>query len=137
MERLSQVVLVLAGLMYLIFGVIFLIGPVGAGKVAGFEPIGHSGRTEIRAFYGGMELGIGGFLLAGVWLKSWRRSGLWLVVLLLSFTAIGRGIGFAFERQAAGIHILYVLIEAGFAMFGGLCLFLDRPRGTAGMGASA
>ena len=57
MERFSQVVLVLAGLMYLVFGVIFLVSPAGAGKVAGFEPIGHEAYETIievrRAEIGG------------------------------------------------------------------------------------
>jgi hypothetical protein len=102
--------------MFLVFGVIFLVGPAGAGRVAGFETMGAYGRTEIRAFYGGMEVGLGAFLLAAVWVRSWSCPALWLVALLVGATAAGRAIGFAVEGQATGIHVVYVAIEAGLAL---------------------
>ncbi len=126
MRSFGRVVLVLSGLMFLVFGVIFLVAPSGAGRVAGFEAAGAYGRTEIRAFYGGMEVGLGAFLLVGVWAKSWFRPGLWLVALLVGATAAGRALGFAVEAQAARIHVLYVAIEAGLALAAGASLIGHR-----------
>jgi hypothetical protein len=60
-----------------------------------FDPLGvtlptPAGRNEIRAAYGGMHLGVGLLLLAGVGRRERRRAALWLVVAFMGGLALGR-----------------------------------------------
>ena len=87
MRKFSVAVLILAGLGFLGFGAWLAVDPVGglAGvDIAGTAP---AGVVELRAFYGGLELGLGLFLLCCAAKPEWRTPGLWLV--LLSNLAIG------------------------------------------------
>lgn len=117
---LGKLVLVLAGLMYLVFGVGFLIGPTWLGEKAGVLPDGALGRVELRSFYGGMEVGLGLFLLgAAAARKQVRAMGLVAMAMVLGFTAAGRIIGFAVEGAMPGWTWLYALIEAVLALAAG------------------
>lgn len=87
MQSFRVIVLVLAGLGFLGFGAWLLVDPIGG--LAGVDIAGTSaaGVVELRAFYGGLELGLGAFLLACAARPAWRQPGLWLV--LLGNLAIG------------------------------------------------
>ena len=79
MERFSSLVLALAGLGFLGFGLAILVAPAAV-----LAPVGISGSAaglvELQAFYGGLEIGLGAFLLGAAWHAPWRRPGLWVVL---------------------------------------------------------
>jgi hypothetical protein len=115
-KMLGKIVLLLSGLMFLVFGIGFLIAPTWLGGKAGLIPDGPLGRVELRAFYGGMEVGLGLFLLgAAAARKQVRAMGLVAAAMLLGATALGRLVGFAVEGGMPGWTWLYVLIEAALA----------------------
>lgn len=92
MKNFAIVVLVLGGLGFLGFGAWLVVDPAGglAGvHIAATDP---AGLIELRAFYGGLELGLGAFLLACAARPAWRMPGLWL-------TALGNG-GIGLTRLA-------------------------------------
>ena len=68
----SRILLVLLGLMFLSFGVAFLLRPAQMAQMVGIELPEPTARMEIRAFYGGLEIGLAVFLFAcaatGVWI---------------------------------------------------------------------
>ena len=81
MENFGKWVLVLAGLGFLGFGVAITAAP--AAVLGGVGISGSAaGLVELRAFYGGLELGLGAFLLVCAARPAWRETGLWSVALV-------------------------------------------------------
>lgn len=122
MKNFSIVLLALAGLGFLAFGGWLVVDPAGGLATVGIAATAPAGLIELRAFYGGLELGLGAFLLACAANPGWRRPGLWL-------TALGNGgIGLA---RIAGIlatgvftpFFAYALVwELGFTVLAASCL---------------
>lgn len=84
MKSPANLVLFLAGLGFLGFGVWLLLDPAGGLAGVDIAATTPAGLIELRAFYGGLELGLGLFLLACARIPGWQRPGLWL-------TALGNG----------------------------------------------
>ncbi len=53
---------------------------------------GPVGAVELRAFYGGLELGIGAFLLLASRRRTWVEPALWLAALSMGGLALVRGV---------------------------------------------
>lgn len=81
MDRFALIVLWLAGLGFLGFGLWLLVDPVGGLAGVDIEGTTAAGVVELRAFYGGLEVGLGLFLIACAQRPGWREAGLWLVLL--------------------------------------------------------
>jgi hypothetical protein len=86
MSLLARVVLWLGGLGFLGFGLAFLVQPLETLAAAGVALQGDIAATEIRAFYGGLEVALGALLLAAD-LRGRRREG--LILSLASYGGIG------------------------------------------------
>ncbi len=67
----ARIYLRIAGALTLVFGLLYLWVPETLTAPAGFGEIGSGGLTDIRATYGGFQLGLGAFLL---WAASPPRS---------------------------------------------------------------
>ena len=117
MKLFPNVVLALCAIGFLAFGLWLLVDPAGALGKIGIEARNGTGLVELRAFYGGMELGLGLFLAWCALRPEWRQAGLWLVLLamLLGGAALGGYLGWA------------LLWELGFAALGGAALFARQP----------
>lgn len=87
MLALSRLTLWLGGLGFLAFGLAFLIAPLETFAAAGLPMQGTLAATELRAFYGGLELALGGLLIAADLNPGARRHG--LILCLASFGGIG------------------------------------------------
>lgn len=126
MKTYSRIVLVLVGLGFLGFGAWLAVSPQTA-----LEPLGihatDAGWIELRAFYGGLELGLAAFLFMAAWRDDWRRAGLWVALLG------NAGIGLTrLASLAAGgeftTYFGYALVwELGFTALAGLGLALGKP----------
>ncbi|MCE3003741.1 MAG: DUF4345 domain-containing protein [Xanthomonadaceae bacterium] len=79
MHRFAIVVLSLGGLGFLAFGLAFLVAPLATFALTGVSISGAVAAAEIMAFYGGLEIALGGLLLACAWSPSRRRDGLLLM----------------------------------------------------------
>lgn len=90
----------LSGLCFLSFGVASLLDPLGLLAAAGVMMSGDVAATEIRAFYGGLELGLGSLLLMADRYGR-RREGLWLVLASYGGIASGRSIGLVLAGQGS------------------------------------
>lgn len=114
-------VLVLAGLGFMGFGLAIVAAP---GQVLGAVGISGSpaGLVELRAFYGGLELGLGGFLLACAARPDWRQPGLWLVALSNGGIAAARLLGIGLSGEFTGFFAGALVWELGFTLAAVLAL---------------
>lgn len=82
---------------FIAVGVGFLVAPVACAVSVDLGLPTATARTDVRATYGGLDLGIGLFLALCVRRREWLRPGLVAVGLALAGFAAGRLIGLAAE----------------------------------------
>jgi hypothetical protein len=128
MESYRVLVLVLAGLGFLGFGLWFLVDPVVPLAAIGIRAEGPAAATEFRAFYGGLELGLGALLLAAAARPAWRRPGLWLVLAANGGIALGRLLGIALDGVWVPFFAYALAWELGFAALALAGLRGGRPQ---------
>lgn len=112
---LVRVVLVLAGLGFLGFGVAITWAPAQVLSGVGISGTA-AGLVELRAFYGGLELGLGAFLLACARRPDWQRPGLWLVALVNGGIGVTRLLGIALSGEFTGFFAGALVWEFGFTL---------------------
>ncbi|MEM6573475.1 MAG: DUF4345 family protein [Pseudomonadota bacterium] len=130
LDNFNILLIALAGIGFLVFGAWILATPLEAlarfGIILAPEPV-H--RIEIRAFYGGLEIGLGLLLLKFAFDRSYRRAGLWLVFASYGALAGGRIVGIVAEAgptpQMAWIALA---VELFFGVLGAVALFAGRGR---------
>lgn len=83
-----KIFLAIASIIFLIFGGIYLVSPEQIATVAGLQ-FNASGLTDIRATYGGFQIGFGLFL--GWCLRNELRYPVALVSIALIFSCVGLG----------------------------------------------
>lgn len=128
MERFRILVLALAGLGFLGFGVAITLDP--AGVLAAVGILGTpAGVVELQAFYGGLELGLGTFLLACAFQPAWRQPGLWLVALGNGGIGAVRLLGIAQSGEFTPFFAWALAWELGFTVAAGLALTGARKTG--------
>jgi len=108
-------VLLLAALGFLVFGLWFLVDPIGPLAMIGIEVSGPAAATEFRAFYGGLLTGLGLLTLAAAARPAWRVPGLWLVLAANAGIAAGRLLGVAIDGVWVPFFTWALLWELGFA----------------------
>ena len=106
LERLS---LLLAALAFGGFGVWLLIQPTALSAVD-ITLATATARTEIRGFYGGLELGLAVFFTACAIRPEWHRPGLFAQAATLFCIAAGRLVGLAIDGGDTAI-VAFMLLE--------------------------
>jgi len=86
MKNLNIVVITLAGLGFIAFGILFLCWPDMLLPGLGIQTLQAQAQVEIRAMYGGLELGLG-ILLLNCFAAERQRFGLQLT--LASYGGLG------------------------------------------------
>ena len=120
-------VLALCALGFFAFGLWLLVDAGGALAKVGIHAQTPTGLVELRAFYGGMELGLGLFLAWCALRPEWREAGLWLVVLANGGAGLARLGSALVAGTALGGYLGWALLwELGFAALGGLALTLKQ-----------
>ena len=115
MDRFRIAVLLLAGLGFLAFGVAIVAAPeavLGSVGISGTT----AGLIELRAFYGGLELGLGAFLLACAAKPAWREPGLWSVALVNGGIGAARLLGIGLTGEFTGFFAAALVWEIGFTV---------------------
>ncbi|MFK7957736.1 MAG: DUF4345 family protein [Lysobacterales bacterium] len=118
----------LSGAAFLIFGVWLLVSPLEGlasfGVNLAAEP---THRIEIRAFYGGLEIGLGLLLLKFAFSAQYRRAGLWLVVASYGALAAARIVGIVAESGAIPQMAWVALaVELALGVLGLAALMMSR-----------
>lgn len=113
-----RVVLWLSGAGFLAFGLLFLVDPAGTIDTVGIRLDSAVSVIEIRAMYGGLEIGLGVFFFVAAFRERWVRAGLGAQILTMGGLAAGRGIGMLAAGQADRLMVLYLAVEIGAAVIG-------------------
>ncbi len=122
MTWLAQLFLMLAALLFAGFGLASLFQPERIAGMVGIQPSTTAGRSEIRAVYGGLELGLGAFLVYCALDAQRLELGLLLVVLTYGAAAVGRMIGIALDRPVEAVTRRILVAEVAFAIVGSVLL---------------
>lgn len=122
MKTFPSMVVILAGLGFLAFGIWLLLDPVGGLAKVDIVGSSRAGEVELRAFYGGLEIGLGLWLLAAVQRATWRRPALWLVLFVNGGTGLARLMGIALTGVFTPFFAACLLWELGFAVLAALAL---------------
>lgn len=115
MNAFRTLVLVLAGLGFLGFGLWFLVDPIAPLAAIGITATGAPAATEFRAFYGGLEVGLAALMLYAAAKPQWRIAGLWLVIATNGGIAAGRLLGVAIDGVWVPFFTYALVWEVGFA----------------------
>jgi hypothetical protein len=122
MNTFRTLVLALAGLGFAGFGLWFLIDPITPLAAIGITTTGAPAPTEFRAFYGGLEVGLGALMLYAAAKPQWHTAGLWLVIATNGGIAAGRLLGVAVDGVWVPFFTYALVWEAGFAALAAMAL---------------
>ena len=128
----TTLLLLLAALMFGGFGVMLMLDPTWLDRWLEIRAGGAEGNTELRAFYGGMEIGLALFLVACATKPAWRGIGCVALTLLCGGTAAGRIYGFAVDHSFNAKLAAFLAIEVLFAVLP--WVIGGRPKGPASPG---
>ena len=92
-EKFSRANLLIAAVVLAAYGVLFFVLPSVLGGLVGVEFASPDAPVEIRAFYGGLELGIAAFLFACARNPRLVSAGLLFLALAFSFAGAARFLG--------------------------------------------
>ena len=129
METYRATVLALAGLGFLGFGAWFLVDPIAPLAMIGITVEGAPAATELRAFYGGLEVGLAALLLYAAVKPPWRTAGLWLVLAANAGIAAGRLLGVAIDGVWVPFFTYALVWELGFVVLAAAGLVGGRRDG--------
>ena len=119
--NLPRLSLRLAALALAGFGVALLVRPALMGTL-GIELGRPAAATEIRAFYGGLELGLALFFALASTRDAWLRPALFAQAASLGGIVLARLIGMALDGSAEPLILLFAAVEGTGAVLGALAL---------------
>ena len=122
MKTFPIALLMLAGMGFLGFGVWLIVDPVGGLATVGIAARNPAGLIELRALYGGLELGLGAFFLLCAARPDWQRPGLWAVLLGNGGIGLTRLAGIALSGVFTPFFAAALVWELGFAVLAGWAL---------------
>ena len=114
--KLAKAELLVAALVFLTFGLGFLIVPVEWAAVVDIVIPTPMARTDFRATYGGFEIGMGVFLAACALRAHWLRPGLVALTSVAAGFGAGRLVGIMAEGTASSLMLIFVVLEWTIAL---------------------
>lgn len=110
---LTSIALGIGAISFAVFGIWLMVRPRALAAVDIAADTGNA-RAEIRAMYGGLELGIAAFLALSLWRPELSEAALWFQLLALGGLVLGRLIGIGVERGGVkGLLWFFAAIETG------------------------
>ncbi len=125
MSAITKPLLWIAGLCFLGFGLAFLIDPLGTLGATGIQLQGGLASTELRAFYGGLEVALGLLLIAAARVPRFEEGGLWLCAAGYGGIGLARLGGIALA--GSGTPFLWFALSTEL-LLGALALLALRAR---------
>ncbi|MWV11840.1 DUF4345 domain-containing protein [Pseudomonas sp. R-28-1W-6] len=108
--------LILAG-----FGLAYLVRPHELANLSGMLLMAPAAITDVRAYYGGLQLGLAAYLLLALARRDLLRPALSLLVLLYASLALTRMAGLWLDGGAQQTFNLYAMlfevVSAGLAFW--------------------
>ena len=95
-----RLLLAFIALTYTGFGFVFLFNPSEMAAIVGIAFPTTTPRTDFRAMYGGLEIGIGAFLLICAMRREFVRVGLFASACVLVAMATSRSVGLMLDGMS-------------------------------------
>lgn len=122
----ARLVLAVAALAFLAFGLACLIAPTPVFASFGL-PVGPDPwTTELRAFYGGLEIGLGLLLGRCALREDWQSFGLWLVICAYGGIGLARLVAMVVDGEFGTQLWGAAALELAFAAVAFIALRLRR-----------
>jgi hypothetical protein len=109
--RLARGYLLIFGLGVAVLGVIYAVAPSILTDPSGFGDLAPEALTDLRATYGGLQIGFGLFLVWTAIEQSRHRVGLVLLGITLPLIAITRAFGLVVDGKATGGLVAALMFE--------------------------
>ena len=131
MQRIPHILVVLSALAFGGLGVLFMLDPA---RLAGTVELGTSPfqTIELRAMYGGLEIGVALFLLWCAASPQRVALGLWFSLFAYGGLGLGRLAGVLLSGVAGGPHWTLIAIEAVAVVLSLVGLSILRKQEAAG-----
>ena len=126
---LSRIALLIAAAGFAGFGIACTVRPEESLDVVDVRARSSRGKTELRAMYGGMELGLGAFFALAAFKPDWARPALAAQALGLGAVAATRLGGILSDRPRGKMMPAFAVAEAGAAAIGAVALASIRHQG--------
>ncbi|MEM9172555.1 MAG: DUF4345 domain-containing protein [Pseudomonadota bacterium] len=123
----AKVVLWIVGLITLAFGAWTLALPFGIAGLVGYDLMTPGAITEIRAFYGGVELGLALFWISGAFKPSLLRPALVSMVMIWGAVAASRTLGIVLDGSLSQTMIVVLITEIASAVLALIALTRLKP----------
>jgi len=107
----ARIYLLFVAAMSVLFGLIYLIAPQSMTDPTGFGALSPSALTDVRATYGGLQLGFGAFLFWAAAEPGRLRLGLVLVALSIGAVGASRATGLLLDGSANAFHLFGLATE--------------------------
>lgn len=124
----SKIVLILGGLIYLAFGLLFFVNPQVVTQMDGIILPSSSAANSIRAFFGGMEIGLGLLLFYFALNKERIIYGLIVFFMSIGVTSLARLYGILFAGASDKTNRISFASEFGFAVWALVCYIMENKR---------
>jgi hypothetical protein len=125
--KLAAIYLKLMGAMSLFFGLLYVANPGPVIDAAGFGTVLPGGLTDVRATYGGFQIGMGAFLFWASTAEERVRSGLLLVLLSIGAVGASRSIGLMLDGDFNAFHLSGLVTETVLTILT-LIVFVRLPE---------
>jgi hypothetical protein len=116
-HRRQRILVALGAISFAAFGLWLFVEPTGLASM-GVVVDTANGRTEIRAFYGGLELGLAAYLGIAARRPQWTRPALIAAIFVLAGAGLGRVTSMAIEGQGSTALWILASAELGGALIG-------------------
>jgi hypothetical protein len=126
MKTIGIIALWLGGLGFLAFGAAFLAAPLETFALAGVTLTGPVAAAEVMAFYGGVEIALGGLLLACALRPARRRDGLLVMATVYAGIGLARWAGMLAHGADSRFLRIALGLELGLAALAILALAASR-----------
>lgn len=118
-DRFARQVLILMGAVCLFIGLASLFAPGSVADFVNIELKDATARFDFRAVYGGLDLGIGVFLVVAALRKPWRLPALNMASLVFGGLTLGRVVSLAIDEKPGvvgwglmGLEVVLLAIAA-------------------------
>lgn len=124
--KLARGLVFASALIFIVVGAAFLVIPRQYAAILEISLPTAMARTDVRATYGGLELGFGVFLMFCLVRREWIRPGLWALALTVGGFATGRLVGFVAEGTISNFMLFFLVLELAVTLLA--VLFLRRSE---------
>lgn len=112
--------------MFGVLGVWLLLDPTQLEGWVGIVASSPAAKTELRSLYGGLEIGLGLFLLLGCFRPQLTSATCLCLAMAMMSIALARIVGLVLDDSVSGVLLAYLASEVVFGILGVVGLVRSR-----------